>query len=151
MWLEDFTQCALILCFHDGVLVRFQWYSAVFTARDEGLHLWNVACVQTNKTVSPSGVSNKCPLPPPRNAVSFYSRNERIGKQLLQCFLLNGVILWVSHITLARLVSRSQTVWGGKTVWTTDVERFVLTPTGTGVGDKWVLSVCGARAARESH
>ena len=38
-----------------------------------------------------------------------------------------------------------------KTVWTTDVQRFVLTPTGTGVGDKWVLSVCGARAARESH
>ena len=25
---------------------------------------------------------------------------------------------------------------GGETVWTTDVERFVLTPTGTGVGDK---------------
>ena len=40
---------------------------------------------------------------------------------------------------------------GGGTVWTTDVERFVLTPTGTWVGDKWVLSVCGARAARESH
>ena len=36
---------------------------------------------------------------------------------------------------------------GGGTVWTTDVERFALTPTGTGVGDKWVLSVCGARAA----
>ena len=51
------------------------------------------------------------------------------------------------------LVSRSHTVRGGGvgTVWTTDVERFVLTPTGTGVGDKWVLSVCGARAARESH
>ena len=48
------------------------------------------------------------------------------------------------------LVSRSQTVCGGKTVWTTDVERFVLTPTGTGVGDKWVLSVCGARATRTS-
>ena len=45
------------------------------------------------------------------------------------------------------IVSRSQTVCGGKTVWTTDVERFVLTPTGTGVGDKWVLSVCGARVA----
>ena len=36
---------------------------------------------------------------------------------------------------------------GGGTVWTTDVERFVLTPTGTGVGDKWVLSVCGARTS----
>ena len=51
------------------------------------------------------------------------------------------------------VVSWSQTVrggggGGGETVWTTDVERFVLTPTGTGVGDKWVLSVCGAR---ESH
>ena len=36
---------------------------------------------------------------------------------------------------------------GGGGGGTTDVERFALTPTGTGVGDKWVLSVCGARAA----
>ena len=63
------------------------------------------------------------------------------------------------HLPLL-VVSRSQTVWeggggGGGTVWTTDVERFVLTPTGTGVGDKWVPSVCGAHtsiaAAHESH
>ena len=49
------------------------------------------------------------------------------------------------------IVSRSQTVCGGKKVWTTDVEGFVLTPTGTGVGDKWVLNVCGARAARAAR
>ena len=46
---------------------------------------------------------------------------------------------------------RARPFGGGKTVWTTDVERFVLTPTGTGVGDKWVLSVCSARAAHKRY